>query len=52
LAIDPTYVTLALAEAGANPLQSATKPTDRQANKTKLFIILLKLFEGQHRVAP
>jgi hypothetical protein len=48
----PKQAAVAPADAGAYPLQPATKPTDRQANKTKLFIILLKLFEGQHRVAP
>ena len=50
--VTPQQAAVAPAEAGANPLHLATKPTDRQANKTKLFIILLKLFEGQHRVAP
>jgi len=50
--VTPQQAAVAPAEAGANPLQPATKPTDRQANTTKLFIILLKLFEGQHRVAP
>ena len=50
--VTPQQAAVAPAEVGANPLHLATKPTDRQANKTKLFIILLKLFEGQHRVAP
>ncbi len=43
---------VAPAGAGANPVQPATKPPDRQANKSKLLIILLKVFEGHHRVAP
>ena len=48
----PKRAAVAPAEAAANPLLPATKPTDRQSNQTKLLIILLKLFEGQHRVAP
>ncbi len=50
--VTPKLAAIAAADAGENPRQPATKPTDLQANKTKLFIILRMLFEGQHRVAP
>src|SRR3989475_13286389 len=50
--VTPKQAAVAPAEAAANPLHSAPQPTDRQGNKTQLFIILLKLFEGKHPVAP
>jgi|SRR5437016_445608 len=50
--VTPKQAAVAPADAGANPIQPTTKPTDRQVNKSRLLIILLKLFEGQHRVAP
>src|SRR2546425_8138511 len=50
--VTPKQAAVAPAEAGANPLQSATKTTDRPANNNKLFIIPPELFEGQQRVAP